>query len=538
MDHLLKFRDSLLSIATHLGFALEDVRKGERPDRICIDRSSDPSGYAAGLNTEELLTFARLGQDALELFFRAGDLPLLTLSESTSREDIEHLKERLAELNLVEIEIVVRKQALVDALKLEDGQRKVRWYCFTSRFADLLRDTLGSPEMLEQALWGDEIDRPCFVFLLDEAVSAQGAWLKVIGLDQEVMQLAPPLLTRDELRRIHAAAHDHVRLDAPATKDLLPHHLRMTHWSSGSSTILALLASHWANSSIATICDRLRKVEGSSDALFFSEHRSASVRLIGADEVSAVAFGQSLVCLGDLVEWAYDPSSVSDRARMAGLTVSTYMGRHKQPCLAVQLVQEACAILSDVKWKWRSFINKELRQYTSDEQRLEEEVGNTVDAHGAEIGGMITSLSTTVLGAVGILIGTFVAFVVTDKFNADLLRWGIAFYIGYLVIFPGAFGMLHHLQRYSLLRETFKEKRSRYRLAIDPDRVDEIVGTRVERSCGLFWRWFIASIIALACVIMVCTLMAIYAPSWIEDRINKVGDEALESQWMLPSQPS
>ena len=87
-------------------------------------------------------------------------------------------------------------------------------------------------------------------------------------------------------------------------------------------------------------------------------------------------------------------------------------------------------------------------QYSAEERALESEVAEIVERVDSQVTNLIKGISGTVLGAVGVFIGTFIAAAFKDKFNEPLFSFGIWGYALYVILFPGLCSMWHTSQAY------------------------------------------------------------------------------------------
>jgi hypothetical protein len=219
--------------------------------------------------------------------------------------------------------------------------------------------------------------------------------------------------------------------------------------------------------------------------------------------------------VGKIASWAYEEQWSGDRLRMAQALIAQSLSPLLQPVLARQLLANAPAIWHDLQWQWKNFIGKEIERYTTEERELENEVGETVEGFDSEVADMIKSLTTAMLGAVGALIGSLIAGAFKEPFNPLIFSTGVYAFLAYLVVFPGVYGMTHHLIRFHTLKRIFARRRDRFERIIDRQRVADIVGKTISNGTCRFYCWFSATLAALLIVAILCFVAVAKVPALV-----------------------
>jgi hypothetical protein len=93
------------------------------------------------------------------------------------------------------------------------------------------------------------------------------------------------------------------------------------------------------------------------------------------------------------------------------------------------------------------------------------------------------------LAAVAILIGSFIAAAFSTPFNAALFRVGVLTYAAYVVLFPGAVGLLASASNFRGARSEFDTRIKRFNEMLFPEKVNDIVGSRVADAQSRYHRW-------------------------------------------------
>jgi len=103
---------------------------------------------------------------------------------------------------------------------------------------------------------------------------------------------------------------------------------------------------------------------------------------------------------------------------------------------------------------------------------------------------MIKSLADTMLAAIGVFLGTFIASLFSDKFNPMIFELGMITYSIYVLIFPLGFTMYNEATCYNNLVNSFEIQRKRFNERLYLENVDTIIGNQIKNSEELFQWWF------------------------------------------------
>ncbi len=117
-------------------------------------------------------------------------------------------------------------------------------------------------------------------------------------------------------------------------------------------------------------------------------------------------------------------------------------------------------------------------------------VGELVKTYGDHVSEIIERLSNTLLAAVGVLLGSFIASLFRTEFNATIFSTGMWVYAVYVLFIPLLYNMSHQWGRYKRLKVNFKHRRRRFEEQLSRERVNAIIGDEVWVSEGRFEDWY------------------------------------------------
>ena len=150
--------------------------------------------------------------------------------------------------------------------------------------------------------------------------------------------------------------------------------------------------------------------------------------------------------------------------------------------------------------------------YVAEERDLETQVAETVDGFESQVSEMIQSLSATMLAAVAVLIGSFIAAAFKDKFDERIFVIGVCAYMVYLLVFPGIYNMTHHLLRFGTADEIFQKRRGRFARILGDDATDRVIGEDIIKARRRFSIWFAVTAGTMLLVLFLSALAAAYIP--------------------------
>jgi len=298
---------------------------------------------------------------------------------------------------------------------------------------------------------------------------------------------------------LYSAARRRLNWQAEWLQHLTPLHLAAYGEVPKTDRIARRLRVQTANLCVLFTADWTKKTPLGDGymATYAGSRREAQILLAKPENCTLQVPTGSVEALIDLVKWAYGSDIGGDRLSLVQNTVARTLQDSLKPEDGYQsLLLRAPSILGEVKTQWKFFLEGKVEEFMEQIQALETEVSSTVQAFTERTAAMIKSLSETVLGAVGVLIGSFIAALVKGDTELPVIYIGVGAYLLYLLLFPLLFNMSHHRQTYKTLSEQFELRRRRFEERLYKDKVDEIVGDRVRKSRRRFWTWFFVTFFA------------------------------------------
>jgi hypothetical protein len=122
-------------------------------------------------------------------------------------------------------------------------------------------------------------------------------------------------------------------------------------------------------------------------------------------------------------------------------------------------------------------------------------------------------LSDALLAAVAVLIGSAIAAAFKAPFNVELFRVGVVAYAGYVLIFPGLYGMSSQFGQFLETRKAFDHEQRRFNALIGEEKTDTIIGERVAKAEQRYLRWFWLTVLGYVLAIAGAAFAALKVPS-------------------------
>lgn len=510
----------LRAVVDHLGIGQADLSAAERPGRIA--GTFPVEGRAvAGLSPALLDAFVAEYGGAARLTFAVGGLDELTVDGGYPEPDLRAMLARAPTIPTYDVVIQVDKQSLADPLATATSSCVV----YLSHDAFLRELRAGAPKV-EADLWPDP-SRRLVVVLLESDVSASGPMLSLIGrsdlgaLSVETARLVPDGIDVELIaeRRIRS-----IGWDSGLDTRLTPWHVALEE-ASGDTRLLGQVGVLHAALTVLFTCDRARLIPRSGRSpLIQAEFR-------GHEHVAFVPLDLSATppplqppqrtALCGLVDWCYQhdggadagaPDWLEDRLPFVQARVAQALeGRSENDRFAV-FVASMPQILEGVRWHWRAFIEGRVSDYLDKVDTLETAVSGAVNAYSDRVNALVKALSDAMLAAVAALIGSFVAAAFADPFDAALFRIGMVTYAVYVLVFPCLIGLLAAGADADAVQGSFDAQRRAFDEALFPEKVEEVVGSRVAESQRRFGRWRVLVAVCYVVVAAATILGAIVVP--------------------------
>lgn len=479
---------------------------------------------AARLDPAAVRAFTDQFGDTGRVELRTGDLTEIVLTTGVADSDVTSFAARAAAGGPYEAVVAVDKTRLMQRLAGASPAREVRLFLF----AEALRRALArGVARFETEVW-PHAPAPLVLAVADTTVDLTGPHLAVLGGDAlpRVTAAAAEPATGPELASLIAARDRHVGWDTPWTAALTPWHFELAG-SCGDRALHGMLRAQLVKLAVLYTCDRARAQAATvPPATIRAEYRGREhLAIVTIDERLPVEANEAeTTALLRMVDWCYrsagasgEPDWVSDRLPFVQTRIAQTLEPHPEPGRLTALVRSVPYLLEGIEWHWKAFIEGKVGEYLTQVQQVETVVADTTTGFADRTAALAKSVTDTILAAVAVLIGSFIAAAFKDPFDATLFRIGIRTYAAYVLVFPGVLGLLASHLALKAARAGFDSRVRRFKETLYSGRIDEIVGQRVSGAQTTFYRWLAAA----AVIYLAVSMCAWVAGDAVPDRIDQ-----------------
>ncbi len=510
----------LAEFAGLLGVSEGDLAGVERAGRLA-HTFPVPAAHAARLRPEEARRLVAHYGSAVRVEFRTGDLTELVIDENVTDGDIKAFASAATSAVDYDMVISVNKRQLVHQLAGTPGDTQVVLFLFVDAACTALGGGLAA---FEAQVWTDP-SRRLLLLVLDTPLELDGEYLTVLGgpalarAGEAVARSAPD---PQRLTAVLQARDRHIGWETRWTRALTPWHFTVAGEGS-DPRLLGLLRTQLVKLAVLYTCDRARSRErAGTQPEIRAEYRGREhLAVVPIDEHEALPeiTDRDLAAVVRAVDWCYQregrlgqPDWVSDRLPFVQTRVAQALENRPESERFQAFATAMPYLIEGIEWHWKAFIEGKVSDYLDRVQQLETLVGDTVGRFGQQASELVKNLTDTMLAAVAVLIGSFIAAAFDKPFNGTLFRIGVLTYAGYVALFPGAVGLLASSRQLAHVRAEFTARRARYVEALYPDKVDEIVSSRIDDAIRGYWQWFAFIILCYVGVVAAAVVAAVLVP--------------------------
>jgi hypothetical protein len=468
--------------------------------------------HAARLEVQHVHAFIEQYGAAARIELRTGDLVEITIGPGITDAEVRSFAQSAGSGGPYEAMIYVKKNLISERIAGPSPVRRVRVFLF----AESLRRILASGiTRFEANVWTGAPD-PLVIVVLDTDISLSGDQLTVAGgksLSRASTAASTPPVIQD-FEAFIASRDRQIGWDTPWVRSLTPWHFNITG-TCADPDLLGLLRAQLVKLAVLFTCDRARARPGPAPpSEVLAEYRGRDhVAVIPIDEhlpVNCTEAESNAVIRA--VTWCYErngtnqqPDWVSDRLPFVQTQVAQVLDPRPVGERLTAFISGMPYLIEGVEWHWKAFIQGKVGEYLDRVQQVETVVSDTVASFADRTTDLATALTQTILAAVAVLIGSFIAAAFNSPFNATLFRIGVLTYAGYVVLFPGAIGLLSSSRNLRSARREFDTRTTRFNETLYPEKVAEIVGTRVTASQKGYYHWLIlVAVMYIAIAIIAC----------------------------------
>jgi hypothetical protein len=456
-------------------------------------------------------------------FYLQQDYRDLLIEPGLTRDSFSEQMQGIDQAATYGLELSIDKQALALAVLGPELARGSVHYFFAASVQDLLCEGL---DCLERAIWEDTAEARR-ILIGDTDLDLSGPALQVAG-GSKLTTLAPlgplPESVSDSIERIRADREEQISWDYQWVQRLTPVQLQLDG-EPGGTCLQLLLAAAYVQLCLLYTCDRARRrqlPDGRWEARPEYRGGQAVARVVVEEgqPLDTPVTAADIAAFAGLTDWCYrlrDEGAArdwtADRLEFAQVRIAILLESVPEASRLAALVRRVPDIRAGLNEQWRAFVEDKLTQYVDKERQLEGIVDNVVVAYGEKVTALAKSLSDTMLAAVATLLGSAIAAAFKAPFDATLFRVGVLTYAGYVLLFPGLYGLSSHVGQFLEVGRVLDAARPRFDDLLGPAQASQIIGNRVTTARARYWRWLSFTAAGYLVAIAAAIVAAVVVPS-------------------------
>ncbi|MCI0337403.1 MAG: hypothetical protein L0226_07500 [Acidobacteria bacterium] len=489
----------LKTLVSELG---AESRISEEIDKVIYRDELFPVDSAKKLSRKTLASLAETYGTAITFRLMIEQLPVLEVKGPIKDAEWTNFQDELKQTSenyKFTLDFGMDKSKLLNSAGISHPNTVIKLFFYPEKLSRLISAPL---DHLEKGLLSVATGNQKLLLLIpDRQITLNGEYLSIIGGEEcaqwgkYIAQSSPDQARVEEVYKEARKSLKWVHLDL---KHLTPLQLKV-EGQANNDHIAGALYNQLAALSILYTADHTAMTGTRWLATYTAQNYVAEVSLEGGQQAedsppaSSSDFdpAESALALSEIAEWVYsDTRHKIDRLKVVQSIISRSLPESSPASNYNELLNKAKHIKREVEGGWTAFIEGKLDIYFSRVRELEQIVDSSVKEFNDQIQTITKTLTDNALASVGIIVGSFIAAVLGDKFNPSVFRYGLLLYAGYLLFFPGIIGLSNTWQRFSSARKQFSKRKEDFGKRLSRSVVEEITGKNVFDVQRRFVSWF------------------------------------------------
>ena len=458
--------------------------------------------------------------EALKLQLLLGDLPVLTVDDDISERRLEEFRRLAGDIPELCLDLSISKELLAAPFSRGRAHEVTKVFIFPSALARTLKIPL---EELEKTLFSELSSGDRIAILVpDHEIHLDGEYITTVGglaIDEWKLDADSKPADFELTKNVYNEALKSLRWVFFSLETLTPHHLMISGECTPGDQIAEALEMLSIRLSLIYTAGRSVLEE---NGMRFTYAAGSNVAELSVDNAAparrpSCELGESAHTLQKIALWAYSGDrGSSDRLSTVQAVLARSLSGSSPESNYLELLSRTGHIFQEIEFGWASFIAGKLDVYFSRVRDMEQAVDAALKSFDESIQSLTKSLTDSALAAAAVIVGSFIAAIFKNEFNANVFRLGVFVYTAYLLIFPCTIGLYSIWQRFALALSAFDKKKSDFGLWLLPEKVETITGTIVKSRVGWFKRWFVFTLCAFLMIAVLMIVGAIYIPRIIQ----------------------
>lgn len=466
--------------------------------------------------------------DALSLSLKNAGWTEFEMNAAKPNEPLDDLQKAIDATSALTLDVKINKAVLVAKRNLTDPAVATRLFLFAESLVRALSVPLTD---LDEALFRNVPTVQKLVLLVESHdVHLDGPWLAIVGgtaITQWRSAIGEPPGEPSILALARVKTN---RLEFRLNR-LTPLHLMVgIQQAADADSITATLHAQLFLCSVVYLAQRSTwdASAGVWTCTFAADRQETDVRLAAPATRGPTEWGAAHT-LGELARWGYETDRLDDRLIVLQRTFVDALQNNSADTNGTEILRLAPELSKRVRWSWEAFISGELKKYIDQVKTLEETVAGTAKDYNEQVGALAATVIANMLGAVGVILGSFLAAIFKSPFEAYAFRFGTIVYVIYLLVFPMGVGLTATWQRFKKSRETFDARKTSFAQRLREEPVRKITESILGYSESWFRKWYAASVAMYVIVVGVLIAAIILVPPAIKRWNGNPDDFVLRS---------
>ena len=510
--------EPLLALGNLLGISQEVWENNEGLNSISYYNKNFSRDIAVLLTIDLISLLKNEYGNAVRCIFTTNiDYKVLDINEDIDEKKLEDFRKETEGMSNLVFDFKLNKTKLIsDKFSNVHNECNLFLFFFTNALLKCLNVNLSE---LENSFWETKLKSTYKVLLiiLDHDIWLNGTYIAIIGSHQ-ISRLTdaifkPSKEENEKIQNMYDVCQKNLHWQAQWVEFLTPLHLKVNEKIPYDDPVYNAFLIHQVNLIILYTAYRTKGVGNTpSSSTYACTNQSVDLKLnepLDKIENYIIANAEYLM---ESLEWVYDIKWSDDRLRFMQIIVTKYLHSDSPITRYSLFLINAINIFDQMKWQWQAFMEGKVDNYMSQVVALENYVSNTVQEYNNQITSITKSLSDNMLAAVGVSIGAIIIGISKND-SSILLTFSLLIYACYIFIFLLFFNMKPRWEQYKTSRDNFKERKEIFEEKLYPDKVNEIIGSKISESEDRFEWWFWATVEAYFVVFLFFIFAAIWALS-------------------------
>lgn len=457
-------------------------KPGETPRNWSCTGDLDMPGFTAKLATFESLVpelRAEYG-DALSLKLKDGEFVHFTIDNP----NFDELRAAIGTGAALTIDANVDKAKLAAKLQFTDPAVTTR--LFFGRQALVSALTVGLPRLETELFAGVPAGRKLVIILPGDDLHLDGDFLAITNANRWRSTISVPSAEP----AMHERAKKQVYWSGDLPVRLTPEHLLVQGEAQSGDAVAAALYANLFALALIYLAQRTENKAGEIRCTFSADRQEAEI-VVTTPAMAAAEDWMAARQLAELASWIYRvENEADDRFVVVQHTFVDALKHNSAGTTAAEVLRLAPALVKRAQWGWEAFVGGQLKKYFDQVKALEEAVAATARDYAEQVTTMTTSLSTNMLAAVAVVVGSFIAGLLKTPFADAVFIIGVGVYAVYLLVFPLAVGLGSTRGRFENTKRNFETRKTSFERRLGQAQVDDIVKPVLDSSEPRFWWWY------------------------------------------------